>query len=405
MKYLEDNRLTQLSSDLTEAFLNTRGSGNPSAASIGRNVRGNTRNRYAGRGGKTKKQQLTSGVSIKQPVSPSPYLPSSTFHYNPAGYTSYDGGTSSSSRVIYGKIEAYTTKRAGSDKKTAYEVGEKYAHEMEKLNEAVNEMKKKHLMENSAGRSDGIKDDGGETNLANDTKRKFVGAQDTDNEPKKRDRSRSLDGVTFAGSSNMRFITSIPELTTTNVESQAHHIKRSLPIGGILKPPSSNNRWRATSFDISTGPSSFELEGSRRGRLISTGNHDEVDNNVHPLMPQPSLYQSTIADLSGKASSLLPTMAPRRLVTDLILTLNASFPDYDFGDARPSDFCTLSVPEAMRRINENMSEFVSTTGDLRIANILHIFCSKYFCSLELLLIFRFVLQTKGRISCLDFGLL
>ena len=370
MKYLEDPRLTQLSSDLTETFLNTRGSGSPSASSnMGRNIRGN-RNKSAGRGGKSKKQQRQqSGSSNSTPSKagcPSPYLPSSTFHYNPAGYTSYDGGTSSSSRVIYGKIEAYTTKRAGSDKKTAYEVGERYAHEMDKLNEAVEEMKKKHLLENAAkdehagvdGQYEEI-----EGNITTDTKQELKAKGVADQTHKRRDRSRSLDGVTFGANSDMTSITPIPELTCTNEHNGGQAAKRALPLEGILKPASGNKRWRATSFDISTGPSSYELEG-RRGRLISNGNHDEVDNHVHPLMPQPSLYQSTIADISGKASSLLPTMAPRRLVTDLILTLNASFPDYDFSEAKPSDFCTLSVPEAMRRINENMSEFVSTTGEL-----------------------------------------
>lgn len=363
MKYLEDPRLTQLSSDLTEAFLNTRGSGSPSSSSM-RNTRGNNRRNY-GRGGKSKKQ--TQGAANGPNATPaksgssSPYLPSSTFHYNPAGYTSYDGGTSSSSRVIYGKIEAYTTKRAGSDKKTAHEVGERYAHEMEKLNEAVEEMKKKHLLEHAKDEAEDSGEKWGDGNTASDTKRKLKSSQEDEKQPKRRDRSRSLDGVTFAGSSAKTSITPIPELSTTNQVTEEQHGKRSLPLEGILKPPSTNKRWRATSFDISTGPSSFELEG-RRGRLISTGNHDEIDNNVHPLMPQPSLYQSSIAEISGKASSLLPTMAPRRLVTDLILTLNASFPDYDFSDARPSDFCTLSVHEAMRRINENMSEFVSTTG-------------------------------------------
>ncbi|KAL7514536.1 hypothetical protein ACHAXN_013335 [Cyclotella atomus] len=353
MKYLEDTRLTQLSSDLTEAFLNTRGSGSHSASSMRNNIRGTRRNSV--RGGKGKRHANGNSTPAKAGSS-SPYLPSSTFHYNPAGYTSYDGGTSSSSRVIYGKIEAYTTKRAGSDKKTAHEVGERYAHEMERLNEAVEEMKKKHLLEHAG--KDGEANAGDDT-VVLDAKRKLKSTQEGEKQAKRRDRSRSLDGVTFGGSSAMR-MSPIPEQISSTEPTEEQLGKRSLPLEGILKPPSNNKRWRATSFDIATGPSSFELEG-RRGRLISTGNHDEIDDNVHPLMPQPSLYQSSIPDISGKASSMLPSMAPRRLVTDLILTLNASFPDYDFSDARTSDFCKLSVTEAMRRINENMSEFASTT--------------------------------------------
>ena len=331
MKYLEDTRLTQLTSDLTEAYLNTRGSGDPSLGTI-RSIR--RRNSTKNKGAKNNKHSSHSAsAKTKDKRSSSPYLPSSTFHYAPAGYTSYDGGTSSSSRVIYGKIEAYTTKRAGSDKKTAHEVGERYALEMEKLNEAVEAMKARHAKE-----------------LEGKNKDDAIDADKKKEKQQRRSRSRSLDGVTFSPFTT----TGLPQIDEN--KTSEHSAKRP-PLEGILKPP--NKRGRATSFDVSTGPSS-PLVSERRGRIVSSGNHDEIDTSVHPLMPQPSLYQSSFAQIRP---SSLPTVAPRRLVTDLILTLNASFPDYDFGDARPGDFCTLSVSEAMRRINENMSEFVSTTGE------------------------------------------
>ena len=133
----------------------------------------------------------------------------------------------------------------------------------------------------------------------------------------------------------------------------------------------------AISFDISTGPSqqpmsqrfahrSESSSSLRAGTAWGGGTQwgkssTDEDSNTHPLIPQPSLYQSSFGEGNNKSASSLPTIAPRRLVTDLILTLNASFPDYDFGDARPSDFCTLPVPEAMRRINDKLSEFASTT--------------------------------------------
>ena len=43
-------------------------------------------------------------------------------------------------------------------------------------------------------------------------------------------------------------------------------------------------------------------------------------------------------------------------MTDLILTLNSSFPDYDFGSVRLSDFEKIPVANAMKRINERLSE-------------------------------------------------
>ena len=164
MKYLEDFRLTQLTSDLTEAFLNTRGSGSSVGPSSSSSSHPNSRGRGGNRGGsKAKKQQQQyqqqqkhahqqQSTSRTKKSSASPYLPSSSYAYNPVGYSSYDNGASSSScRVIYGRVEAYTTKRAGSDKKTAYQVGENYAHEMEKLNEAVETMKRERNRSLSGG--------------------------------------------------------------------------------------------------------------------------------------------------------------------------------------------------------------------------------------------------------------
>jgi len=415
MKYLEDFRLTQLTSDLTEAFLNTRGSGSSgpsssSSSSGGGGRMSNGRGRGGGggnhRGGsKTKKQQHQNTQQQQQQSNTpsrakkfstatysnhSPYLSTSSYAYNPVGYSSYDNGTSSSScRVIYGRVEAYTTKRAGSDKKTAYQVGENYAHEMEKLNEAVETMKRERRSlsggevsemllllprsgeEGSGGRGASV---GGAT--GEESKAKEEEKEQRRRRGSSRPRSRSVDGVTFAGSSSLVGpLETLMEHSASNVFDDT--TKR--PLEGILKEPSSNKRSRAISFDISTGPStpssrrftdrtesSSSLKagttwgsgGVAQWGLSTTG---EDDSNTHPLIPQPSLYQSSFGEGNNKSASSLPTIAPRRLVTDLILTLNASFPDYDFGDARPSDFCTLPVPEAMHRINDKLSEFAATT--------------------------------------------
>ena len=54
-------------------------------------------------------------------------------------------------------------------------------------------------------------------------------------------------------------------------------------------------------------------------------------------------------------------MGTRRLMTDLILTLNASFPDYDFGSVRPDHFVRLpGATAAVNRVNERLSEFAAT---------------------------------------------
>lgn len=49
-------------------------------------------------------------------------------------------------------------------------------------------------------------------------------------------------------------------------------------------------------------------------------------------------------------------------MTDLILTLNLSFPDYDFSSVKADDFKRLSSPHvAIQHINERLSEFALTS--------------------------------------------
>ena len=425
MKYLEDSRLTQLTTDLTGAVLNTRGSGNLPSSSIGfaRRTTNNRGGHNKGKGGKNKQQQQQqnqsgssgsskssgkrSSKSKNSNGSSSSNTPSTPdyYAYNPVGYSTYNNNgktpsTPSSCRVIYGRIEAYTTKRAGSDKQTAFEVGERYATEMERLNEAVEALKRRHALEHQQREKERELKEG---NGGDGEKKKDTGGEK--NKSERRGRSRSLDGVTFSTSVSPRLVYDKSTNTSAMMESSSNHeapltpldedketissqhAKRNLPLESILKEPSSNKRCRATSFDISTGPSPIARRsyhhsessssllagstwGSSAGHFPLSAVHPNVsaideDYNTHPLIPQPSLYQSSFSEHSHNNKNIGPTMVPRRLMTDLILTLNASFPDYDFSDASTNDFCTLSTNEAIRRINEKMSEFAATTDEGR----------------------------------------
>eukprot|EP00934_Nitzschia_sp_Nitz4_P001344 Nitzschia sp. Nitz4//scaffold1_size375055//34020//34847//NITZ4_000216-RA/size375055-processed-gene-0.408-mRNA-1//-1//CDS//3329540865//1344//frame0 len=146
-----------------------------------------------------------------------------------------------SHRVINGRIEAYSMKRAGNDKKFAHALGQKYVAEIEELQQE----------------------------LADTVQR----------------RKRSLS-------------------TTSVYEAQTKRPK------GI--------RQRSQSFD-------FTL--------------DSANPNT------------TLGDFSE--------LATRRLMTDLILTLNASFPDYDFCSIKPSQFEKLDVETVRMRIFERLSELAS----------------------------------------------
>lgn len=147
-----------------------------------------------------------------------------------------------SARVISGRIEAYTMKRAGTDKKYAHELGQKYIAEIEELQQEM-----------------------AETMV-------------------RRKRSASASSVAEA----------LP--------------KRPKP-----------NRTRAASMDY------FTL--------------DRADP------------RTTLGDFSE--------MGTRRLMTDLILTLNASFPDYDFSNVKPSQFEKLDLKAVRKQIYERLSEMAS----------------------------------------------
>ena len=350
MKYLEDSRLTRLTSDLTGAFLNTRGSG----ATMGlANLRSTANNRSSKgtKGGKNNKQNQSNNSSSsprKNNTKKSPTPPTASYcTYNPEGYGSSAGA--SSCRVIYGRIEAYNTKRAGSDKKTAHEVGERYAHEMERLNKAVEALKKRHhdqlhLREQELFGEKGTTEEGKEAERKNNEpkpgKMDNNGGKNTKKIERRR-RSRSVDGVTFATSTSpQQMVFDKTENASSmmgtveegiafkdneaNITTEENHHKRDLPLEGILKQPSmSNKRCRATSFDISTGPNTRQyhhdesstslLAGSSswgnstmgNNTLLPlsvvhpTGNSFEEDVNIHPLIPQPSLYQSELGEHDG----------------------------------------------------------------------------------------------------------
>mmetsp|Transcript_742 Transcript_742/g.1928 ORF Transcript_742/g.1928 Transcript_742/m.1928 type:complete len:281 (+) Transcript_742:224-1066(+) len=151
-----------------------------------------------------------------------------------------------SARVINGRIEAYTMKRAGNDKKYAHELGQKYVAEIEELQQEMAET------------------------------------------VERRKRSASTSSVTEASA------------------------KRT-------KAATATTRGRSLSFDY------FTLDTSSP--------------------------ETTLGDFTE--------LSTRRLMTDLVLTLNASFPDYDFSNVKPSQFEKLTIEMVRKQIYERLSELAS----------------------------------------------
>ena len=187
------------------------------------------------------------------------------------------GATVGHSRVVNGRIEAYTMKRAGSDKKYAQVLGERYVQTLQGMEEQL--------------------------------------------------------------SSQQHF--------------QKVHRKRSQSAGLFEEAASKRpkaGRSRASSFDATV--------------------------SKHPKASAATATATTTAPTVSLASALgdFTEQGTRRLMTDLILTLNASFPDYDFGDIQPDDFQKSSVTATVKRINERLSELPQVLTQLwtSVDSVIHL---------------------------------
>jgi hypothetical protein len=190
-------------------------------------------------------------------------------------------------RVIHGRVEAFTMKRAGNDKKLAQTLGNRYVAELQ-------------LQEDEwASRVD------------------FQKRKTTSNIPRNvQSHLRNKSG----------------SLTSFDGKTETTPRKRSQSTGTIsdemVRPFKQPRRSRASSFDISTP--------SKRSN-----------------MPKQKIG---LGDFTEQAT--------RRLMTDLILTMNMTFPDYDFSTIKPTDFCKVQTNATMQQVNERLSEVADHQSSL-----------------------------------------
>jgi hypothetical protein len=186
-------------------------------------------------------------------------------------------------RVIQGRIEAYTMKRTGSDKKYAADLGSKYVQQQNCFENEWNELV-------AAAAAGHVTDD-------DDSQKLTI---------LKRGRSQSV-GV-----------------CQDLMEQQSNSRRAKHP--------------RSSSFD------DLPLSGLQQQKF------------EHQQQPTP------LGDLRE--------LSTRRLMTDLILTLNMSFPDYDFSTAAPSDFRTVSLQDAMLDVYSQLSPFLCQANHGNEADLL-----------------------------------
>jgi len=95
----------------------------------------------------------------------------------------------------------------------------------------------------------------------------------------------------------------------------------------------------SSNVSTTTTDTTINLDG-RRSRARS------FDCTLDSISPK-----TTLGDFSE--------LSTRKLMTDLILTLNASFPDYDFSNVKPNQFQKLRMDDVRKSIHEKLSEFAS----------------------------------------------
>ena len=285
------------------------------------------------------------------------------------------GGSECTSRIINGRIEAYTMKRVSSDKKYAHALGEAYIKEIDQVEEEMAKFQKSLGLEDSTGDAPGEGSRRMRAGSIDEWKRNKFGvnkanaasgngksgtkkdeSRDTSTSPKltgksgpggsragrkpdkpeggrgSRRRSQSVDigGIAKAAAASSGKVTISTEPTEPSRSSPTSSNK-DRPLTSIMKPKG-GGRYRSSSFDTS--------------RARSSSNTDALHSHGY-------FSNSSLGDFHE--------MGTRRLMTDLILTLNASFPDYDFGSFRPDHFIRFSsATAAVNRVNERLSEFAAT---------------------------------------------
>lgn len=251
-------------------------------------------------------------------------------------------------RVINGRIEAFTMKRAGTDKKYAHALGEKYQHEIQVEETEMNNLKKNISQQrNRSGSFAGNSIDStgsGSTNASGSGNCNSVSGKKRSNSTSslgKDGSSRKRNGKSCVSrrrpspkSKRVRIITD-PTNTGRRRSSSMSSVPASSPSLGLGLPPASAMRSRSDSFNAS---------------------HSKVHNNMNMTTPNLNFpySNSPLGDFHETCT--------QRLMTDLILTLNASFPDYDFSTIRPQHFAKVpSTQIAMNRTNEKLSELAAST--------------------------------------------
>ena len=104
------------------------------------------------------------------------------------------------------------------------------------------------------------------------------------------------------------------------------------------------------------------VERGRKRSCSAASASEALSKKQRPARNQRSRsFDFTLDSMVSSKTTLgdFSELATRRLMTDLILTLNSSFPDYDFSNVKPSQFEKLKIQTVRDRIYERLSELAA----------------------------------------------
>eukprot|EP00538_Stauroneis_constricta_P011758 CAMPEP_0119562934 /NCGR_PEP_ID=MMETSP1352-20130426/21957_1 /TAXON_ID=265584 /ORGANISM="Stauroneis constricta, Strain CCMP1120" /LENGTH=370 /DNA_ID=CAMNT_0007611445 /DNA_START=388 /DNA_END=1500 /DNA_ORIENTATION=+ len=239
-----------------------------------------------------------------------------------------------SNRVINGRIEAYTMKRAGNDKKIALQLGKRYVAEMEYMEKELADAAdrtKRHLQQQQQQQQQKRKQKAVSPSRKGRRGRSTSsGSTSNSSGSKKRAASSALAAVSAAASAPTSRKRSASAATWTEATGRKH----------------------ASIAVASTGSGSNGAAGSL-AVATATANRDSSRRRSHS-------FDYTLGSSARKTSlGNFSDIGTRKLMTDLILTLQASFPDYDFSYVTPQQFSKMDYSAVRDHVDRHLNEFAS----------------------------------------------
>lgn len=267
-------------------------------------------------------------------------------------------GGGATTRTLHGKLEAYSRKRAGTDKKYANQLGSTWTAYQEQVEADAAILAYKNMIIQKNQEKD-QKQQPKQTQLeqprsvddtnkpAHSTSTETGAAESSKTTTITRKRSYSV-----GNHGEDRVVYDSVSMGTGIKTGQQKHFSEQHKKNHVKKA----QRRRSNSLNIVV-PSSKRQYGKA---VVSSSNHSQpkkkkkasLRHSNHHSYDSKNLHEvgSTLGDISATST--------RRLLTDLILTLNMSFPDYDFGSAKPDDFYRYpNVRIPMKQINEKLFDF------------------------------------------------